>query len=145
MEAELAALVTSGATTAVGLMVTDSWQQAKERLVRLFARGGDAGTVDGELDRSQDALAAAAGTPDEEILASDIAAMLRLRLRALLQDHPGAAAELRCLVEEFSPDATADASGAVHNSISGGTVHGPVLQGRSFSNVTFHAPRPTAE
>lgn len=138
MEAELAALVASGAATAVGLMVTETWEQAKERFVRLLARGRDAATVDEELDRSQHALVAAAGTPDEENLASDITAMLRLRLRGLLQEDPGVATELRRLTEEFSPATASDATGAVHNSISGGTVHGPVLQGRSFSHVTFH-------
>ena len=31
----------------------------------------------------------------------------------------------------------------VTNTISGGTQHGPVLQGRDFSNITFGAPPPT--
>ncbi|WSK17555.1 hypothetical protein OG717_20480 [Streptomyces celluloflavus] len=39
--------------------------------------------------------------------------------------------------------------GEVHNSISGGTQHGPVVQGRDFSNLTFHmthgAERPDRE
>jgi hypothetical protein len=144
VEAELAALVATGATTAVGLMVTETWEQAKLRLVRLFTCGSDAATVDGELDRSRDALTAAIGTADEEEMVSDVTATVRLRLRALLQEHPDAATELRRLIEEFGPAAGDHAADAVHNSISGGTVHGPVIQGHTFSNVTFHNSRGSA-
>lgn len=144
MEAELAALVATGATTAVGLMVTETWEQAKQRLVRLFARGTDSATVDGELDRSRDALVAASGAPDEEALASDITAMVRLRLRGLLEQHPEATEDLRLLIEEFASSAGAEATVTVHNSITGGTVHGPVFQGHSFSNLTFRSSDGTA-
>lgn len=144
MEAELATLVATGATTAVGLMVTETWEQAKQRLVRLFSRGSDTAIVDGELDRSRDALVAASGAPDEEALTSDITAMVRLRLRGLLEQHPDAAEDLRLLVEEFASAAGAEATGAVHNSITGGTVYGPVFQGHSFSNLTFQSSDGTA-
>ncbi|MFG3102758.1 hypothetical protein ACGFZL_19870 [Streptomyces sp. NPDC048182] len=124
----------SGATTAVGLMVTDAWGQAKQRFVALFSRGGDPAAADGELDRAREALLAAAGTDDEEALVADITAMVRLRLRGLLRQDPGAADELRDLVSRFAPGA----GDSVHNSISGGTVHGPVFQGHTFSDLTFH-------
>ncbi|MGI3229947.1 hypothetical protein ACRJ4B_45680 [Streptomyces sp. GTA36] len=39
MEAELTALVASGATTVVGLMATDGWNTARSRLVALLQRG----------------------------------------------------------------------------------------------------------
>jgi hypothetical protein len=43
--------------------------------------------------------------------------------------------ELRRLVDEFAPAAP---SGTVPNSITGGTQHGPVIQGHTFTNLTFH-------
>ncbi|MEU6371804.1 hypothetical protein [Streptomyces sp. NPDC046909] len=141
MEAELATLITSGATTAVGLMVTETWEQAKQRVLRVFARGGDEAAVSGELERSRDALIAAAGSPDEEALIDDVTALLRLRLRALLRHDSDAVTELRLLVEEFAPAAEAGTAGTaatVHNSITGGTVNGPVFQGHSFTGLTFH-------
>ncbi|MFJ3668901.1 hypothetical protein ACIPSE_20880 [Streptomyces sp. NPDC090106] len=144
MEAELATLIATGATTAVGLMVTETWDQARQRLVRLFSRGGAANAADEELSRSRNALVAAAGTPDEEALTSDITALIRLRLRGVLAQDPGAATELRRLIDELAPPAGAAAPGDVRNSITGGTVHGPVVQGHTFSNLTFGAADDTA-
>ncbi|MEU6146437.1 hypothetical protein ABZ848_39595 [Streptomyces sp. NPDC047081] len=139
MDPELGMLVGTGATTMVGLMVTESWEQAKQRLARLFARSGDDATaIDGELDASRATLTAAAGTPDEGDLTSDVTATLRLRLRRLLEQHPEAAEELRLLVEEFAPKLPSGETGGVINSITGGRQYGPVFQGRSFSNLTIH-------
>ncbi|MBQ1088544.1 hypothetical protein [Streptomyces sp. B93] len=135
MEPELATLVGAGATTMVGLMVTETWEQARHRLVRLFTRGGDDPTTAAELEESRTALLAA---PDDADLTADTTALLRLRLRRLLTENPDTVDELRCLVEEFT-DPT-PATGHVRNTITGGTQHGPVLQGHSFTNVTFRAP-----
>lgn len=89
----------------------------------------------GELEESRATLTAVSGTPDEEDIAADTTAALRLRLRRLLEQHPDTADELRLLIEEFK---TRDGDqGAVHNAITGGTQHGPVFQGRSFSRLTF--------
>jgi len=145
VEAELAMLVGTGATTVVGLMVTETWEQAKQRLVRLFARDARAATVDGELDESRTALTAAIGTPDEEDLTTDVTAAVRLRLRRLLEQHPEAADELRLLVAEFGPAVRNGEPGAVHNSITGGTQHGPVFQGQSFSNIFHSSGGPTPD
>ncbi|MFB8777540.1 hypothetical protein [Streptomyces broussonetiae] len=136
MEPELATLVGAGATTMVGLMVTETWEQARHRLVRLFTRGDDdPTTAAAELEESRTALLAA---PDDADLTADTTALLRLRLRRLLTENPDTVDELRHLLEEFTdpPPAT----GPVHNTITGGTQHGPVLQGHSFTNVTFRAP-----
>ncbi|WP_354671233.1 hypothetical protein [Streptomyces sp. S.PB5] len=135
----MATLITSGATTAVGLMVTETWEQAKQRVLHVFSRGGDEAAVSGELERTRDTLVAAAGSPDEEALIGDVTALLRLRLRALLHHDPDAVTELRLLVEEFAPTAEAGTAGTVHNSITGGTVNGPVFQGHSFTGLTFHS------
>ncbi|MGJ5896887.1 hypothetical protein DF268_18795 [Streptomyces sp. V2] len=130
MEAELVALAGTGATTIVGLMATEAWDQVRQRVVRLFARGGDGGAdaMDGELTASRTALVAA---PEEET--ADVTASVRMRLRRLLAENPEAAEELRLLVEEFTPAQ----NDSVRNTISGGTFNGPVLMGRSFENTTF--------
>ncbi|HEY8984339.1 MAG TPA: hypothetical protein VIU15_32780 [Streptomyces sp.] len=141
MEAELVALAGTGATTIVGLMATEAWDQVRQRVVRLFTRGGDtnamdgdtsapdggASALDGELTASRAALIA---SPDEET--ADVTASLRLRLRRLLAENPEAAAELRLLVEEFAPKR----DGSVHNTINNGTYSGPVIMGRDIN--TYH-------
>lgn len=58
-------------------------------------------------------------------------------------------AEFGRLLEEWRQQARPDSGGGVHNHISGGTQHGPVLQGRDFSSITFDmrpgAPSATAD
>ena len=144
MEAELAMLVGTGATTVVGLMVTDTWDQVKQRLMGLFNRDDETAAVDRELNESRNALIAASGTPDEEGLTTDITALVRLRLRRLLEQDPDAVNEIRLLIEEFTSATGGDATCSVHNSITGGTQHGPVFQGQSFSNLNIHSSGVTA-
>ncbi|NEB00928.1 hypothetical protein [Streptomyces sp. SID13726] len=143
MEAELVTLIGTGATTVVGLMVTDAWEQAKQRVARLLARGGEPDAVAGELEESRGTLVAVTGTADEADLTSDLTASIRLRLRRLLEQDPDAVEELRSLVAEFATD-QAEARSVVNNSITGGTQHGPVVQGHTFTNLTFHTTRDAA-
>ncbi|QLE70937.1 hypothetical protein FGW37_04350 [Streptomyces rectiverticillatus] len=139
MEAELAALAASGATTLVGLMVSETWSQARERVARFLARGADEGAVDEELRLSEQELVAARAVADEPAVA-DIEAGWRLRLRRALQADPGAAEELRLLLAELAPGAAgSDAAITVHNSVSGGVQNGPVIQGQQFSGLTFYS------
>lgn len=137
MEAELVTLVGTGATTVVGLMVTDAWEQTKQRVIRLLARGGETDSVAAELEESRGTLASAAGTAEEEELTSDVTASIRLRLRRLLEQDPGTAEELRRLVEESGsvdrPHVT------VRNTISGGTQNAPVFQGHTFTHMRLHS------
>ncbi|GGP32112.1 ATP-binding protein [Streptomyces melanogenes] len=105
MDAELTALAASGATSLVGLMVTDSWGQAKERLARFLARrrGGADGT-DGTraAGDAEDELAAVRGVPDARALA-DLEDRWSQRLLRILREDPGAAVELRRLLDELAP------------------------------------------
>lgn len=117
-------------------MVTDAWEQTKQRVVRIFSRDGEPNTVARELEETRAALIAATGRPDQEDLASDLTATVRLRLRRLLEEDPNTAVELRRLVDEFAP---AFPPATVHNSITGGTQHGPVLQGHTFTNLIFRS------
>ncbi|MFD7955001.1 hypothetical protein ACFV4X_16070 [Streptomyces ardesiacus] len=139
MEAELTALAVSGATTLVGLMVSESWTQARDRVARFFARGGEQGSAEEELVRSQQALMAARAAQDD-LAGADIEAEWRMRLRRVLQDDPQAADELRTLLSEVSPGVQDDRGASVHNSVSGGVQNGPVVQGQHFSGLTFGAP-----
>ncbi|MFE3861195.1 hypothetical protein ACFXPT_12290 [Streptomyces goshikiensis] len=53
--------------------------------------------------------------------------------------------EFRVLLDDWWQRARAISSGGeVHNSISGGTQNGPVLQGRDFSSLTFNMTPTTA-
>jgi hypothetical protein len=141
VEAELAALAASGATTLVGLMVSETWAQARDRLTRFFARGGDERAVDEELSLSRSELVAAREAEDEEA-AADIEAGWRTRLRRALQADPGAAEELRVLLAEVAPDGGGESPARVRNSISGGVQNGPVFQGERFFGVTFNGSGP---
>ncbi|SHL95164.1 hypothetical protein [Actinacidiphila paucisporea] len=142
MEAELTALATSGATTVVGLMASDAWAQVRGRLARFFARGGEAGAVDAELEQSRQELTAARAA-DDDLAAGDVEAEWRTRLRRTLGADPAAAEELRRLLAELDPAGAAGQAptSVVHNTFSGGVNHGVVMQGRDFrfGAMTFHA------
>ncbi|WP_406463151.1 hypothetical protein OH768_47070 [Streptomyces sp. NBC_01622] len=140
MEAELVTLIGTGATTMVGLMATDAWEGAKQHMTRLLARGRETDTVVAELTESRASLIAVAGTTDEETLTADLTAALRLQLRRLLEQEPGAADELRRLVDEFAPTVPPISPGTVQNSITGGTQQGPVIQGHTFTSLTIGTP-----
>ncbi|MFI6055629.1 ATP-binding protein [Streptomyces violascens] len=94
MEAELATLAGTAATTLMGLMVSESWTQARARVARIFARRGG----EDELPDSPDELTAAVRGDD----AADAEDDLRRRLRRMLEADPGAAQELRVLLAELA-------------------------------------------
>ncbi|MZE81719.1 hypothetical protein GTY57_33730, partial [Streptomyces sp. SID5475] len=143
MEPELAALAASGAAALVGAMVTDAWAQTKVRVAALLGRAGPPGSsgttsVEEELEESRGELEEARAGGDGTA-AAGVEAMWRMRLRALLRADPEAAATLRRLLDELAPAGSPEA--AVHNEISGATVHGAVIQGRDFhGSVTLGAP-----
>lgn len=152
MDAELAALASSGATTLVGAMVSDAWAQVRDRVAGYFARRDDGGpgaaadTVAGELDVARAELTSAARQDDAEA-AADIEAEWRARLRRLLRSDPEAADRLRALLAELEPLAAPPAPPAVHNevhnSITGGTQHGPVIQTHTITApLTFPTAAP---
>ncbi|MFC5668419.1 hypothetical protein ACFP3U_36360 [Kitasatospora misakiensis] len=123
MEAEIAQLVTTGATTVVGLMATEGWTQLRSRLARLLGRGRDAEEVSAELEEIRVEVVRADGDAE---LVGDQAAELRNRIRRLLRQDPQAAVELRALLEEFTP--RQQSGSTVYNQISGGTFNGSVIQ-----------------
>ncbi|MFE4646902.1 hypothetical protein [Streptomyces sp. NPDC056730] len=140
MEAELMALAAAGATALVQQMATDSWAQARDRIVAYFSRrGGEEDVIEGELETSRGELTGAAGDGDEGI-ASDVEAEWRARLRRALVANPDSASELRAILDELAPDGGDQRVADVHNVISGGTQHGPVVQAGDVGSLNFGTP-----
>ncbi len=138
VEPELAAPAASGATTLVGLMVSESWDRAKECLVRFSARGTEGTAAAAEWEASREEPARTAG---DDLSAADIEAEWRMRLRRLLQPDALAAEELRLVLEELRLHVPAERASTVHNTLSGTTVHGPSVRAHSTNPVTFRSRR----
>ena len=144
MDAELLSLAGSGATTLVGLMVSDGWAAVRQRIARLLARNGDVESAEAELQRSRDEVASALAGGDAQAEAESIEEWTP-RLRRLFRSDPDAGRQLLSLLEELRGETGAKADGSVHNVISGGVQHGPVVQGRDFSGGLHFTTSPAAE
>ncbi|MFB7510259.1 hypothetical protein [Streptomyces broussonetiae] len=144
MDSEMAALAASGATTLVSLMVTDSWMHARELVARYFSRIGTDETSITNLDTTRTRLLAAEARGDAQTT-RDITTEWDAYLRHLLQSGSATGDDLRELLACL-PDVTnsveAQAS-TVHNTISGGVQHGPVIQSGRIARITVHTHRPT--
>lgn len=142
VEAELAALAASGATTLVALFVTESWERAKGGLVRFFGRRACGESAEEELQSEHEELGRAREAEDTGA-EERVQARLRQRLEGIFQEDPGAAEELAQLLSELAPDA----SRTFVNLVSGGVNYGPAFQGSHIhGGITFHvqsAPAPT--
>lgn len=131
-------LVTSGATTLVGLMATEAWTQARSRFAALFGRGESDETEAAALERSRVVITRAQESGDTEAV-NDLTGTWRGRLRQALLEDPGAADELQSILDEFRPQLPARGGVTVHNTISGGTVNGNVIQAQNVhGDVTYH-------
>ncbi|MFF2658689.1 hypothetical protein ACFVUH_15105 [Kitasatospora sp. NPDC058032] len=140
MEAEIAQLVTTGATTVVGLMATEAWTQVRSRLAGLLGRGRDAEEVSAELEEIRVEVVRADG--DEELV-GDQTAELRNRIRRLLRQDPQAAEELRTLLEEFTPrQPQSVVINHTVNTMDHGTVHGTVIMTGSIRGSVNERPAP---
>lgn len=141
MEAELTALATSGATTLIGLMVSDSWNQIRERVARLLAPDGRTEEALTELDSARNTLLATQETGCE-LTTVAITAEWRTRLYLLLQLNPNATNELRSMLTPLNDPLRERGQLTVHNVISGGVQHGPVIQSGRINRPTFHITHP---
>ncbi|MGW4321094.1 NB-ARC domain-containing protein [Streptomyces sp. NPDC004684] len=143
MEAELAALAASGATTLVGLIVSESWERAKTGLARFFGRRGSDAQAEAELGSAQRELdrARAAGDTHAQELVRE---RLRQRLEEIFRADPAAAGELAQLLSALAPDS----SRTFVSMVSGGVNHGPAFQGSHIhGGITFNVqqtPAPAA-
>ncbi|MDT9681439.1 hypothetical protein RND61_05035 [Streptomyces sp. TRM76323] len=130
MEAELVALASAGAAALVQQMVGEAWEQARGRVTAFLARrsGQDAAVIGEELDEARGELVEAERSGDEEARTEALAEW-RGRMRRALRNDPEGAAELRAWLDELE-DASAAPRQVVrtHNTISGGTQNGTVIQ-----------------
>lgn len=133
MEAELAALASSGATTLVGLMVSDYWAQAKDGFVRLLTRLNPAEAPLGELETSRIELVTARLEHDNTKAAA-IENHWHARLESLLRSDQTAADELRRLLDA-PPQRSTD---SISNFNAGDTQFGSIIQAGHISGATFH-------
>lgn len=130
-------LAGSGASTLVGLMVSDGWAAVRQRIARLLARDGDVAFAEAELQRSRDEVVAARRAGDE-LAEPESVEEWTPRLRRFLRNDPEAGRELISFLEELREETGTERVGSVHNSVSGGVQHGLVIQGRDFSGgLTF--------
>ncbi|AKN71721.1 hypothetical protein QR97_19685 [Streptomyces sp. PBH53] len=138
MDAELAAMAASGATTLVSLMVTDSWAHARALMGRFLARAGADTTAITGLDDARTRLLLT-GTAADERATSGIAAEWQTRLGRLVEtgaltgeDPSALGASLRRLAV-----AAPGHPATVHNTVSGGTQHGPIVQAGTVTGLAF--------
>jgi hypothetical protein len=131
---EIDALAALAANTIVAAAVTDAFEGVRARLARVFGRDKPDPAVERRLDATRRQLATAAPGDLESARASQ-ARQWETRFADLLADHPDAAAELRALLAEAGA-AVSKPGGNVTNTVSG-TVHGPVLTGRDFGDITI--------
>lgn len=138
MEADLIALAAAGATAFIQQMAADSWAQARDRIVSFFSRcgGGEEHVIEGELETSRGELTVAIEAGDEQT-ALDVEAEWRTRLRRTLVANPAAASELRSVLDELAHDRSDQQVADVHNTISGGVQHGPVVQAGNVGSLSF--------
>ncbi|MEU8707508.1 hypothetical protein [Streptomyces sp. NPDC048565] len=136
MDAELAALAASGASTLVSLMVTDSWTQARDLLGRFFSRTTPTAIAD--LDDTRTRLLVAEERADART-APEITAQWHV-LHHLLQTGSVTSDDLRELLASLEQlvNSSAPDSSAVHNNISGGVQHGPVIQSGRIAGLVLH-------
>jgi hypothetical protein len=121
---------------------TQLWAGVAALVRRPFRRQAPAGGTAAQVQAGDAELAALEHKPAEERRAVALAEVLAARA--------GADTEFRQALQIWWEQAGPIRAGAgdVTNTISGGTQHGPVLQGRDFGNITFGtipgAPPPSA-
>lgn len=140
---DLDALTALAGNTLVTAAITDGFEALLHKVAHLFGHGKPEVSIERRLDATRRQLTAA--TPGElENVRDAQAGQWKTRFADLLEDHPEVAVELSVIVAELQ-SAVRDAGGAVRNTITGSVVHGPVLMGRDFGDVTIDsAPHPPA-
>ncbi|MBP2041520.1 hypothetical protein [Streptomyces avidinii] len=120
-------------------MVTDSWTHARGLVARRFAHTTTGGATVTGLDDARARLLSA-DTAQEEQTALDIA----LHLRRAVDSGDLTADELRALstaLEQLAAPPPAHPV-TVHNEITGGTQHGPVIQSGRITGLSFGGREP---
>ncbi|MFJ2215281.1 hypothetical protein ACIQVO_30480 [Streptomyces sp. NPDC101062] len=135
MDLEIGSLAQSGGTTLVALMATDAWQAAREGFVQLWRRAHPerAEAVTAELDAGY-AEVRAATVADDQVVLGEVRTEWQGRLRRLLVGRPEAAAELRRLLDEISPPASAADTSVTQRATASG--HARVYQAGRDQHIT---------
>ncbi|MEU8687732.1 hypothetical protein [Streptomyces sp. NPDC048665] len=148
MDGELTALVASGAATLVSLMVTDSWTRARELVGRFLARVGSDPHAIADLDNTRTRLLTTDSSEGEQA-GTSARTLCQLQLQQLVEAGSVTSAELRVLIASLQQLAANSMTRpeTVHNAISGGIQHGPVIQSGRITRLTFrvHQPPTTLE
>ena len=99
---DLMALASLAGNTVVAAAATDAWEAARRKFARLLGRGGpkQEQLTEQRLEETRQQLTGAAGTDLEQARAA-LAERWAGRLADLLEEDPGAEAELRALVQEI--------------------------------------------
>jgi hypothetical protein len=132
---DVAALAALAGNTLVTVAVTDAWEDVRHKIARLFGCGQPDPQAERRLDATRGLLATAKPAELSQVQVAE-AVRWESRFADLLAEHPEAVAELTDLVKDLTA-ALPTGGGNVANTISGGTLHGPVLMGRDF---TFRNP-----
>jgi hypothetical protein len=127
----LGAVLTAIAAGGGEAVSSKAWEGLAALVRRPFRHGQAAGEASGASGEAE--LAALAGAPDDERRAAALAELLAARADA---DSEFADA----LADWWEQARQVQVSGNVSNTISGGTQHGPVLQGRDFTGLAFGVP-----
>lgn len=132
---DLDALAALAGNTLVTAAVTDGFETVRHKVARLFGRGKPEAAIERRLGATWHQLTTAAPGELENVRVAQ-AGQWQTRFADLLADHPEVAAELSVLVAELQSVAP-EASGTVTNTITGSVVHGTVLMGRDFGDITM--------
>ncbi len=116
---DIGSLVALAGNTLVAASVTDAWETARHGFARLFGRGKPDPVTEQRLEATRRELAAARPADLEQVRA-DLVSQWVLRLADLLEEAPGAEAELRALVDEVRAMVPAGAVSAVGHSVAAG-------------------------
>jgi hypothetical protein len=145
--AALMALAALAGNTVVTAAVTDAWEAARKGFARLLGRGDPGRTKAAErrLEETREQLTGATGADLERTRAA-LEAQWATRLADLLEDDPGAEADLRALVQQIqtqlpagmvsAADRSVAAGRDVNISASGGGVAAGVIQGDVHAGPT---------
>ena len=117
----LIALAQWAGQTVAAAAVTDVWEAARQKVARLLGRGDPKKTEAAErwLDETHQQLTAAQGA-DLELARAAVARRWEGRFADLLDEDPGAEADLRAVVEEIAAQLPAGVVSAADHSVAAG-------------------------
>ena len=116
---DIISLAALAGNTLVAAAVTDAWETARHRFARLFGRGKPDPATERRLEATRSQLAAAPADGLEQVQA-DLAGQWALRLADLLEEDPGAEAELRALVAQIQAALPAGMASAADHAVAAG-------------------------